>query len=282
MNLFKLFKNYNGAGESTTKIEEYIEENDHKNDIYSSIFRNSLELTPVGVSNNCIYYNTFIEYYICSIRDLCNNIPIWAYNRKLNHEHIAQLEKDIIKDKHFIGSVKIMKDNDDKYCIFDGQHRINAIKNIMKTNSKFDMDVLVELYKVDNMNSNEAILLFKRANNVKNVEFSDTPNELVCQIINKLILEYPGMIIDVANKRINRPRIDKQVLYQKLLEVITNTANDTTANTVVENIIQINNKYGMYSFDIYKKFGVSLGIYKKAQQNGFYLGLDNLQWVTSL
>jgi hypothetical protein len=233
-----------------------------------------------------IYKNLYFELYMVSARLLCNNVGVWSSNRQLNKEHVQALEEGIYKSKHIIGSIKIMRNKKLEYRVFDGQHRIQTLKNIFAKDANFNIELLVEMYESD-FDSTEALTLFSKANNVKNISSDDMPHNLAHKVAGELSKKYPEVFVTpIGDHRINRPRIDKKVLYQSLKDTLEKVSTDETKNypkteqEILEAIEKLNKIYGTKKIE---GFECSVKTYRKAEIFGFYLGLlDTKTWINLL
>ncbi len=136
-----------------------------------------------------IHENNIRILYVTDARDLVNYFKVWSLNRSLNTDHvdsiITQLKNQI--DPYFIGSIKLVKDEEGKIRIIDGQHRLQALKNLT-ANKNFNMKVDCEVYKVKSIDGMEIVDLFKKANNTLNVkDDTDIPQLKYKYIIDALV-----------------------------------------------------------------------------------------------
>ncbi len=145
----------------------------------------------------------------------------------------------------------------------------------MKENSKFNMNIIVELYETDHLDSERTMNLFQEANSCLNVSKNDIPNILANNVIKNLSIRFKGMIIDVKDgKRCNRPRINKRDL--KLKTYIQETMKNE--EEILQQILNINNDYGCRGIQTYKK---TTEMFEKCKNSGWYLGL-NFEWMNKI
>ena len=226
---------------------------------------------------NPIYKDENVEIFKSDARDIIN-IPSFDYQRPVDEKHVEILAGDIKKSGYVFGAFSIVKvkDGENVYVcrIIDGQHRSCALKKIMEKDSKFNPSVILHCYEVESLDSDEARDLFRKLNNVKNVELSGMPNEIVAKVMDILSLKFQDMF---RPTKCSRPRIHKQFLIQKLKFLIKD--NDISVIKLYQNIIKKNNQSGLTERT---KFRQKVGdkMYETAKTNGFYLGLDSeLRWV---
>jgi len=238
------------------------------------------------IFNKKIYSNSYFEVYICSARDLCISIPIWSSNRPLDLNHVQKLSEDIYTEKHIIGTFKIMTDSTE-YRIFDGQHRYFALRKVFENDLKFDIEVLVELYKVKNFDDSNSVFLFSKANNVKNIDCNELPN-LTAHNTMKLLKENFGESFVESVNKVNRPKINHREFYLKLKSILDENSKKLSHNfprTSDEIFSCINNLNKQYSLRHPSSFrNITVTMYEKAKKSGFYLGLDkNFEnWLNNL
>jgi hypothetical protein len=227
---------------------------------------------------NCMMYeDDYVKFYSSDARDFIPNIKLWSSQRSVNQKHIDELVECLKKRNHFIGTFKIVRDKQKNMRLIDGQHRFLAIKKMMEHDSSFNMNIVIELYETDNLDSDYTINLFKEANLCLNVSDADLPNIIANKIIKKLCDQFPNMIIDIKDgKRCNRPRINKREFYMKLKEYIQET--HKTEDEVLQQILAKNIDYGLRGRQTFKQ--ASIAMFEKCKETGFYLGLDhNFEWM---
>lgn len=230
-----------------------------------------------------IYRDSHVTFYSSDARDFVLNIKIWSAQRKLDDNHVNKLMACLKNNKHFIGTFKVVRSGDDIRLI-DGQHRFMALKRVMENDSKFNMNVIIELYETTTLESEKTISLFREANNCLNVEIDDMPDIAVTNVIEFLQREYPDMLKDVCSeKRCYRPFLNKRKLYNRLKDYVIE--NDVDEKYMRNGINKQNREYGMISIKTFsKKFGkTSNSMYAKCKDSGLYLGLDStFSWIKNM
>ena len=111
-----------------------------------------------------MYEDDNVKYYSSDVRDFIPNIKLWSSQRSINFKHVEELIKCLKIKNHFIGTFKVIRDKENNIRLIDGQHRFEAIKKIMENDSSFNMNIIIELYETDSMDSDYTINLFKEAN----------------------------------------------------------------------------------------------------------------------
>ena len=140
-------------------------------------------------------------------------IPIWKGNRIIDFDHVKNI-KESANAKLLDSGYKIIRYNemdDDKPInrsfIIDGQHRISVVKEYLETkilddyfeNPTKDFQVTVTEICVDS--EADAIMYFKKINNVKSIQFQEDPNLVINEYIQKLDESFPKKF------RIKRPYV---------------------------------------------------------------------------
>lgn len=236
---------------------------------------------------NLIYINEHVKFYKTNVRNFVPNIKLWSFQRPVNFDHVKELVESLKIKNHFIGTFKVIKDKDGKIRLIDGQHRYLAIKELMETDSKFNMDIIIEFYETDKIESEYSINLFNKANSCLNITENDLPNTITTAIVNNICEDFNGMIIDVKDmKTCNRPRINKKLLYLALKEYVEKIYNNEDEEQVIidkiyQQIKNINITYGNRKRSSFKS--VSETMYNKCIKSGLYLGLEcNFEWMEKL
>lgn len=232
---------------------------------------------------NCIFKNQHVSYYQTDARDFVNNIYNAQFQRNINEDHVQKLADAFKLSLHSMGTFKVVrsKNYDDQFKVelIDGQHRVMAFHQLMEKDSKFNPDVIVELYDV--IDKNQKREWYIRANNVKNFEQEDLPNVNAEEITERIEQEFKNSIVDVkiSEKKPYRPKIGKQHLTQALKTHIEDH-HITDIDILFEKIKDLNNKEGLRKRESFK---VEKTMYEKAKKSGFYLGLySNFEWIKKL
>lgn len=217
-------------------------------------------------------------FFKTSARNLIH-IPIWAYQRCLNDDHVADLVKNFKNDPHAIGTTKALRNPEGKLCIIDGQHRRAAWEKIMEQDGMWDAEVLLEIYDTVSFDSSIGMNVFKQANNVKSLDVNDFPDEVTGRIMSKFNLEWPDMLKNVQEgKRVNRPRINSRKMYKKIKEHLVKCK--ISEDKIWDEIKNANIKMGMWS---HKRLKCTANTLNKARLSGFYLGMDtSLSWLDKI
>jgi hypothetical protein len=120
------------------------------------------------------------------------SIEPYTYNNELNTKHIQSMVTNIQKNKLVIGGFITIEFNDGMICLFDGHHRIEALK-------KLDDSVLDEIviyvfhFKSDARESQQTRDLFSKINTVKPFDVKEQERCVNSSIIIELLKKkHPG------------------------------------------------------------------------------------------
>jgi len=237
-------------------------------------------------NNKTIYVADARSFYLSCIKT-------WVFNRSLNDEHVDMLKSEILKANHpdFMGTFKLVcsTSGEKSIRIIDGQHRMAALSKIIESDSKFNMNIILEVYNVSDIDGPESWQLFSKANNVLNVQEKDKSISGASYITSKLAQEFPLAVYDPKKLRVNFPSIDKRLLFERLKK--SSLLESFTEDEVLKMILKKNldlskqpQKY--YTRKVDEKFQDKLEKgYKKCYKTGCYLGLhvtDPLYWIREL
>lgn len=207
-----------------------------------------------------------------------DKVIIWELNRPLDLEHMNKIRASFDSeykesgDITVYGSIGLFK-HEECYKIFDGQHRLEALRNFLNDHSTFNPELTLEVYE-----TNDPIALFTNLNHVKIQEQKHKPSAKKEQLSKALQDKY-GDLIKNTN-RTTRPRI--------ILKAIIDTIN--TSNLVDEPVDKIMTELEGYNTElselsIDRLFGKEYEknpklchkIYDEAAKLKFYLGVRPLK-----
>ena len=271
--MFSISKIFGYELSKTENESKLVEENtlDMTVDVETnSDFESESETENDVFLGNLLYENANVKFYVTQADKFVKNIEIWAGQRPLNIEHIKCLARQFTKQEHVIGTFKVVRCSEGKVRLLDGQHRIVAIKEILKIQPTFNCDIFIELYETDRLESNKTLSLFQKANNVLNVKPEDMPNKSALSIVDKLSSRFKLIFKDVEEgKKCIRPCIDKRKLFEKLKRAFQE--HDINEDCLYERILEyneINKRTRLDTVDL-SKFTID-----KCKTSGCYLGFD--------
>lgn len=120
------------------------------------------------------------------------NIEPYAYNNELNTKHIQSMVTNFQKNKLVIGGFISIEFNDGTICLFDGHHRIEALKKL-DDSVLSEITIIVFHFKSDARESQQTRDLFSKINTVKPFDVKEQERCVNCSIIiEQLKKRHPG------------------------------------------------------------------------------------------
>lgn len=266
-NLLELFFSMNSLmkmfGLSEVKMPEAKVEGEKKSDFLDCL----------------LFENSNVKYYKTQVSKFINNIDIWVGQRQLNYEHVMSLAKQFSVEQHVMGTFKVVRSQENKVRLIDGQHRYFALKEILKLESDFDCDIFIELYETDRLESNHTLKLFENANNVLNVQPEDMSNKIALSIVDKLSTRFGDIFRDIEDgKRCFRPYINKRLLLQKLRRTLQEK--NISEELLINSILEYNENIRITQVD---NIDLSVSSIRLCQQSGCYLGFEkDCSWIDEI
>lgn len=201
--------------------------------------------------------------------------------RKYKPEHANDLIK-IFVDQYaeygeipFLETVQLARREDNKkYYIIDGQHRLGALNALYKQNKYPIQKIPVTITEVKN--EHEMIELFKNVNNRLNMNTLELCQDKILNIEENLTQKYNKIF------GTNRPYINQSLFRDKLKN--GEFIHVLNAEQITKKIIEINEALRSKprkSRTIQKN--VSAKTHAKAEEIDFFLGLDKtLSWIDTI
>lgn len=209
------------------------------------------------LNETIVFDNVKLSLYKFDAELFCNMFDVWAFNRKLNQEHVQNIYQHLCSQNipHLMGSIKAIRDSEKNFQVIDGQHRLEALKLFITKNKSKSVTVIVEIYDVPSVDSDIVVEFFRIANNNLNVSIEDDVNIVITSLVKKLINdpELSKGIIDKNDGRINRPRISKKMIYEELKNNLKIEHLKIPIDDIVEQIKMINRYIG--TLDYLQLFG---------------------------
>jgi hypothetical protein len=238
-----------------------------------------------------VFDNIKMTLYKFDHTTICNELDIWAYNRKLNDEHVLNIYNEIVKNKspHLMGTIKVVKDAANNFQVIDGMHRMACLKMYMQNKMKQKINVFLEIYHVESLKDPFVFELFKIANSNMNLTIEDDVDTHLVKIIDALASNpfLKNGIIDKNDGRVNRPRISKKELYEAFKLHFKAQCMKQSVEIIVKRVITLNTIIGSKSnLELFGRKEPStqhLMMKGKATAYGFYLNLGGKftpeQWI---
>jgi hypothetical protein len=215
-----------------------------------------------------------IRLYVSRCRTLFPNLTPWDFNRPIDRDHQTKLTQIILDKGYLEGSFDLIECRD-KLAIVNGQHRYQALLDIMKSNPQFDMEIYCNVHPVPSFEDSLATDVFLSTNNIKNVELKDNPQEKLQNVCLRLMKQFPDGIKSNKSGRANLHRLDLKELYNVLQVNESFTDDSLTEQMMYDKLIQINHKLSLkpYTYFFKRRSQRSDKLYQGACDCGFYLGL---------
>lgn len=252
-------------------------------------YNNTLDISNIG---NVIFTNNYYDLYqITNYRKFVTNIDVWKENRLVSKKRVEKIKnaiinKDIIHSTLYVS--EIIKNNNKKYYLWDGQHRFLAIKeccSIYEDISFIDNIFFCIIYKNDTKNNmkkkfiniNKAIpvpsyYIDQLLDDNKKLKLKEN-TEWLCKKIRETFKENesssrnakkPNYNSDIINEKIfdffqkkKLYNFDKDLLWNQIL-LLNETLKDTL---ILTNYVKIKaNKYNCFLFCTEKFFMEELDI----------------------
>jgi len=216
----------------------------------------------------------------CSLK--CMHIlhsPFWSLNRKIDRVHVRLLfdsyEKDV-KNGHqicFFDMIHITYNvGSDEVKVIEGQHRIQALEEIRRKYPAYECKFPAVLWNVSD--ENDMMHLLHIVNNRKHFELEENISYEISDIISTLSDHFQTNIWGDF-----RPFMSKTVFIEKLKQKIHHIQQEyDSVEDYVEKLIQINED--IRKLPKYKRGGGTKSTNEKAEEMGFFLGLDKeMKWL---
>lgn len=218
--------------------------------------------------------------YLSRARQLLSSrkISVWELNRPLDETHVNEIAKSLELEYNetrqitVFGSLGVFRE-DGIYKIFDGQHRLEALKIILDKYSSLNPEITVEVYETKN-----PIVLFTKLNQIKPQEEKTSPDSKKEKLAKLIQARFINQV--KIQQRANRPRVTLKALMDT---INTSEFSEESAEAIMNRIEGINSQFA--GFDMEKIFGKEFEkdpelcnrVYRSASEMGFYLGLRKLK-----
>jgi hypothetical protein len=258
--------------------EEYKYENQVENQV--EIIKEESDSegeNQTDILGNLIFENAHVKLYVTRAKKFVTTVKVWIGQRPLNRDHVMKLAKEFTKQGHVMGTFKVVRSEDGKIQLLDGQHRVSAINEILKLQPEFNCDLIIELYETDRLESNSTLKLFEKANNVLNVKPEDISHKSALSVVDKLSSQFKLVFKDVEDgKRCIRPYIDKRKLFEKLKKAFED--HDIDEDSLYRQIMERNeyNKKNLQDVADLARSSID-----KCKVSGCYLGLEKY-WMEEI
>jgi hypothetical protein len=305
MNIIKYFKNKKNL-ENNQLIDKNEFNNSENNPLIEKDESNSLE-NNFEINNNLdlnnyqedftinilekFFFNPYMKNskfnsYIIDL-EFIKFCKKWSLNRDLNIDHWNKIyksyEKEINDNNNLILNntiaIALYKNN---FYILDGQHRLKAIKELLKKYN-FSCEIRIDLYNTDNYDN-----MIKILKDINSTYPLLVENKIIENINNILIFFKSNYLYQKSNiiKPSNcvRPFINENLMVQKIKKSSFLLSN-TNKSIIIKHITKINNDYSKMSMDELKfnNKKITERMYLQAKKYNCFLGFDkSFQWIDNI
>ena len=197
------------------QVSDVLSDSDSDSDTVHDLFRKPL-----------VKKNDFSCYFISS-NHFAKHLQTWCFNRKIDETHKNQIKTELLDqpEPHLMGSIQIIRDVKNQVRVINGQHRLNAIQEIIKEDieNRFEIFCLFEVYDTsisDLTNPTESeqeqiVTRFKKANSSLYMK-PEEEHDIFCRKLVDLLSKEEAFkkgIVD-TEKSVHKPRIVKKDLFE--------------------------------------------------------------------
>jgi hypothetical protein len=201
-------------------------------------------------------------------------ISVWELNRPLDENHVKRIAESLETEYKETGQITVFGSlgvfrEDDIYKIFDGQHRLEALKLLLEKFPSLNPELTVEVYETKN-----PIDLFTKLNQIKPQEEKTSPDSRKEKLVKLIQARFMDRVRN--QQRTNRPRVTLKMLMDT---ISMSEFSDESPQEIMNHLETINAQ--LAGFDMEKLFGKEFDkdpefcnrIYGEASKTDFYLGL---------
>lgn len=252
-------------------------------------------------------YSYSSSHYLCisTVADLLqeSNICNWKYNRPPDNVRVAKLAEYIIYNRPQLDTMIYCNYNSiaNKYEIFDGIHRISALKYIVEQHARDIHDIINEsiysssidwlmertiLFNI-RVDSNEGTIMeiFMSLNKSIPVPelYIENPSETKRICVEKTVETYQQMYKShfSASTKVQRPNTNRE-LFTNFVSQIYDFIMPSCENELLQQLDDINNDVRMQVLEMetnakkMKKYKITAGMITKCKTTNCYLFMENL------
>ena len=225
----------------------------------------------------------YTSYYFPDAKEFIENIKPWTFNNPLNPDHIESMYKQFEKSPILTGVFTVICLENQEVFLIDGHHRHQALYQLYQNDFDEPIEIEVQCFYSDTIDSQQTIDLFSKLNNTKPFKPILQFIVLSIEIIKKLKKLYPNVIRNSGN-RVNFPNIHEETLNQ-LLQQKMKSLRIPTEDNIMRQIMEKNEYYrdnmeGILAKTRKRSLDTSI---QKVEKLGCYLGIvDIKEWINSL
>lgn len=211
---------------------------------------------------------------------------VWEENRHLDEQHVATLQATAdprsLQGPYSIATYRI--DAGEANLLIDGQHRQAVLKRYFDANPTAD-DFQVLCRRYFPADHTAAVEIFKTINTAKPMVYAGSATERLHQIQRALQSAFihtgSGKAVVLIRENCNRPCLNTTHLAAAIKLYGLNERKDLSDADIVAHAKRVND---WYAEDLSRiPVAVTTGIWEKAKEYNFYLGLDpRCTWLLGL
>jgi hypothetical protein len=170
--------------------------------------------------------------------------------------------------------------------LIDGQHRINAYYRLQNDFPERPLNINIDYYVFDGNHNLDTIYKMINTNKINPItELSIDNYKIINETIKYLCHNFKEYVKHTENP--HKPSFNPETIKNKLMEKdIINQLGITTAEQLINRMIEINKFYSTINENTYKKWGIKNAcvILNKISHmsNKFYLGMYRTEWIDVL
>uniref|UniRef100_A0A7S3PE18 Uncharacterized protein n=1 Tax=Aplanochytrium stocchinoi TaxID=215587 RepID=A0A7S3PE18_9STRA len=233
----------------------------------------------------------FKKLYLACGKTLCNSVPIWHLQRPCDRLRMLRIAECKKGNSSFPGVISIFDfgrncasiDIPQVCGVFDGQHRILAINEILKQHPETEIHVLVEVFPVETQE--DVKRWFLEINKAEMVQEIDLPDKIapenrriIDEVCDSLRSAYPEII--TTNNRCRPPNLCIDRFRNRLFqEGVLEKCSILTEKDLYFLIMKVNDsfserKHNQWPPTVHRNL-------KKAKRCKFFLGLTD-EWLDEM
>jgi hypothetical protein len=258
------------------------------NEIYSD---NKFMIKKIKMSQLISYYNSGI-------------ITIPDFQREIDEEKVKQIYKTHKKKKKLNENWIIQQcclticvieltNKEYKLYLIDGQHRLLAIKDLIKKNIIIDEEILIQMKKCNSIKEMKKYFKTLNINSKIEIQYHGIENEFYNSLICNFKSKIKSLFLNAFSRTKNVNKTNQFLHIDQFLELfklskMKNTKfvegkdNTIDIELLLENLVKLNLEIKVKYDEIKLDKDISDYLYKSSitrlKKSGFYLSLKNVEW----
>ena len=224
--MFGIFSASNEASNTNPRNEVEYTSSDEDDLTIVNLFDTPLSENKWILNNREIV----VCYYFTPIAHVLQYLRSWCLQRNINSQHKDSIKESIRQSHHLMGTIQILMFRNGQMRVINGQHRVQALKEIIEEDFEFNINIMLEVYKVD-FDEIDCIddqeIIYNLAN--KNLPIEMDSKAFLCKRIIKEMLLDPTLKKGLIEKDTGRVNNVKEIIkkIKKINEDIGLTSRKT-------------------------------------------------------